>query len=112
MPFVKIINLQNNGVFDYKGIDLDKIVAGSQAYDQDNKLVYVEYSSNKIPNHSDLSVVTTEEYQEAISKRDKEREEQYKLSPEYKIQVLEEENQKLKENQADLWELILFGGDR
>ncbi|AEH46799.1 hypothetical protein [Parageobacillus thermoglucosidasius] len=61
MKIVKVSNLiQPNGTTDYKGLDLEKIVPGSQLYPDDNT-AYFFYTGNVVE-HVDVTVITEEEY--------------------------------------------------
>lgn len=61
MTIVKISNLiQPNGRADYKGLDLEKIVAGSQLYPNDNT-AYFFYTGDVIE-HPDVLVISEDEY--------------------------------------------------
>lgn len=63
MRIVKISNLiQSDGRADYKGLDCDKIIAGSQLYPMNENVAYVCYEDDEIPQHEDLQIITEEEY--------------------------------------------------
>lgn len=66
---VKVNNVipSGGGNADYKGLDLEHIVPGSQVYLQDTDLATVAYFKYKgdIVTHSDVSTVTEAEYLEA-----------------------------------------------
>jgi hypothetical protein len=62
MQIVKVSNLvQPNGTADYKGLDLDKIVPGSQLYPDNENTVYFFYTGDVVE-HADVMVITEEEY--------------------------------------------------
>lgn len=63
MKFVKVMNLfDNQGKADYKGLDLSKIIAGTQLYPINENVAYVGYEDDEIPQHEDLQIITEEEY--------------------------------------------------
>ena len=57
-----ISNLQTHGAYDYKGLDLDQFLAGSQVYnDADNEFAVV--STEEIDgNYTDVTKLTMEDY--------------------------------------------------
>jgi hypothetical protein len=62
MTIIKITNLiQQNGQADYKGLNLDTIVKGSQLYPENENVAYVKYVG-AIPIHSDVSEIAQAEY--------------------------------------------------
>ncbi|MBG9655008.1 hypothetical protein [Cytobacillus firmus] len=63
MNFIKIYNLINEqGVANYKGLDLAKIIAGTQLYPSSVNVAYIGYVDDEIPQHEDLQIVTEDEY--------------------------------------------------
>ena len=65
MTYLKIENIQGEfGSIDYKGLDIDKFVAGSQLYAQDFNSVHVLTNENlegwTLP--KDVTIITKEEY--------------------------------------------------
>lgn len=63
MKFIKISNLQDmfNQV-DYKGLDLNKFIAGSQVYMPDLSQCLIATAEVDIPSHSDILELTENEY--------------------------------------------------
>ena len=63
MKFVKVMNLfDNQGTANYKGLDLSKIIAGTQLYPINENVAYVGYEDYELPQHEDLLVITEDEY--------------------------------------------------
>lgn len=61
---VKVSNLiQSNGHADYKGLDLNKIVAGTQLYPDYDNVAYFFYDG-EVPTVTGLQVVTLATYDE------------------------------------------------
>ena len=59
---VKISNLTGaNGIADYKGLNIDLNVAGSQVYPNDENVAYL-FNTGAIPEHADIEIITEEEY--------------------------------------------------
>lgn len=64
MKYIKISNLINTqGVADYKGLDLTKIITGSQIYPDNENVAYIIYEG-EIPSHQDLVEISQSEYEE------------------------------------------------
>ncbi|AET70755.1 hypothetical protein Desor_5379 [Desulfosporosinus orientis DSM 765] len=64
MKFGKIVNFTNMfGQSDYKNIDINLIVAGSQAYKSDGSCFVFAYDGD-IPQHEDISELTQVQWQE------------------------------------------------
>lgn len=61
MNHIKISNFQTNGVSDYKGLNTDQVVPGSQFQDEPNNIYYIAYKSN-IVEHSDIQVINEVDY--------------------------------------------------
>lgn len=59
--FIKITNLITDNNADYKSLNVDKIISGSQVYDFTNHIAYVEYNETFTP-HNDLIEITQTEY--------------------------------------------------
>lgn len=100
MKFVKINNLFGlNGQADYKGMNLNNIIAGTQSYSHDDNSCVLGYSG-EVSAHPDLTEVTEQEYrlvkQEFESKR-----------PKSELEILKEEQALMKQA---LDELLLGGG--
>lgn len=61
--FIKVIGfIGDNGHSDYKGLNIDNFVAGSQVYDFDNKVCIIETNEDYTGSNPDLQVLTKEEY--------------------------------------------------
>lgn len=62
MKYVKIDNLisKTNGICDYKGLDIDLFIAGSQVYDNDT--AFIGTIEEDIPQHEDLQILSKNEY--------------------------------------------------
>lgn len=66
--YIKIKNiLQNNGILNYKGLDINKFKAGSHGYDFENDFCIVETFEENIENFSDVEELTYEEYQNILN---------------------------------------------
>lgn len=64
MDIVKISNVrQNNGTYDYRGIDLDRIISGSQLYPTDENATYFYYDGT-IKVGGDVSIIAQATYDE------------------------------------------------
>lgn len=95
MVIVKINNITGeNGQADYKGLDLSKIIAGSQIYPHDRNVAFLQYKGSLI-DHEDVQVISEEQYLIEVDLYNN-----YisnlPPSPEKRIEQLENEN-------ADLW---------
>lgn len=92
MILLKISNLiQHDGHVDYKGLNLDKIKPGSQLYPDYSNVAYLEYDG-EIDGLSDVQVVTQatyDEHKQRIANQPR------PITPEEKIQQLEEQNMSL-----------------
>lgn len=66
MNIIKINNLiKSNGEADYKGLDINKFIAGKQLYSSNfikNNTCMVITLEEDIPTHKDVKIVTEEEY--------------------------------------------------
>lgn len=94
MKTLKITNLvQLTGNYDYKGLNIDLFVSGSQLYfdDKENNLCYVKTLEENIHQHKDIKEVTEEEYNTKLQEKENEKQEQYKAkaSIEERISALE-----------------------
>ncbi|KOP70974.1 hypothetical protein ACFFHH_03400 [Cytobacillus solani] len=58
MNLIKVHNLvQSNHECDYKGLDLTKIVGGTQLYPNNENAAYLMYNA-EIPSHAELEIIT------------------------------------------------------
>jgi len=68
MTYIKINNLfQPDGMCDYKGLDIDKIVAGTQLYPNDENACYFQFNGSVV-SHKDVKVISLTDYQTAYEK--------------------------------------------
>jgi hypothetical protein len=105
--YLKIENIKlPNGTADYKGLNIDLFIPGSQVYSNDFNTCLVETSeviSNLINFNVDVIQLPSEaRYMEEKEKIEKER-------PEDPIIALQKENEQLKSLMADLASLVLEG---
>lgn len=97
---LKISNLAGlNGRCDYKGLDIDLIVPGTQVYPSGEDVAYFSFDGDLVE-HPDITVLTEEEYQAAISA------EQSKPQPKSELETLREQVALM---QSALDELLLGG---
>lgn len=64
MKYIKIVNLiQQEGICDYKGLDIDKFISGKQVYDieQGNIAYIITNEDNYVP-HNDLIEINEQLY--------------------------------------------------
>ncbi|KQL18077.1 hypothetical protein [Cytobacillus solani] len=88
MILVKIKNLvQQDGSCDYKGLDISLIKTGTQLYPLNESVAYFGYEGD-IPTHTDISVITQEDYQIALDQIKQEAENI--MTPEKEIAQLKE----------------------
>jgi len=103
--YIKINNLiQKNGVADYKGLDLNLIIPGTQIYPATENTAYFYYNGEKNEN-ADVLGITESEYMAKKS----EDESNLSISAEEEIKLLKQENLSIKQSMAELAELILGG---
>jgi hypothetical protein len=109
---LKIKNLldEYSGNCDYKGIDLDKIISGSQFYDiEDENIAILQTREEIVPQHGDIQILTREEYTEMkslIEEKERLRREEYeKNNP---VNILTDT---VAQQQAQIDELTLLLGD-
>lgn len=99
MIFVKINNLDSNGRIDYKGLDIEKIIPGTQVYPNSENVAYFGYDG-ALKSVGDIQVITEQEYlafrQDELSKP----------APPSEMDVLK---QQLAEVQSVL-DFVLMGG--
>lgn len=63
MKYLKIVNfIEPNGDADYKGLDIQQFVAGSQFYDFDNKVCIIITATDDIPNHEEIITLDESQY--------------------------------------------------
>ncbi|WCR29708.1 hypothetical protein L3476_13870 [Paenibacillus thiaminolyticus] len=101
---LKLINVvgPNGGNCDYKGLDINKFVSGSQVYPRGTRDFYVITEQEDIPEHPDIQFVTEEEYEAAYeAERNRPRE----PGP---IEKLQSENEELRK-QIEAMQLALMG---
>lgn len=99
--YIKINNLiQKNGVADYKGLDLNNIVCGTQLYPSDNKayFVYDMELNAEIISMVDVEVISESQYLEVKNEIEKES----PISLEEEIKQLKEQNTILENAILDL----------
>lgn len=64
---LKIKNIVGErGVIDYKGLDIDFFVAGSQYYKLDNSFCVLETTEDEIPESEDVEVLSIEQYNQYV----------------------------------------------
>lgn len=70
MQGLKINNIlpEGGGTCDYKGLNIDMFVPGSQIYLKDEHACYVISNEETIPEHADILRITTDEYEAAREK--------------------------------------------
>lgn len=110
MKYLKIININPKGVIDYKTLDINQFVAGTQVYDLEKGVCLVQTSQVNFEPHSDIMELTVDEYNtqvdiiNAMSPQVQEKNE---------IDELKVENEALKASQLEqdtlIMELILGG---
>lgn len=109
MKYIKIVNLiDNGGIADYKGLDINMIVPGSQEYTQNHAQCILATKQAIVKSHIDITELTEVEYQA---------EKKFFLDglPKSKsvedmsadIELLQAENAELKQAVLDLTELVL-----
>lgn len=63
MKYVKVINLTNAfGTADYKGLEIEMIIPGSQVYDNTLSVFIGATTEEVLPSHSDLIEITEIDY--------------------------------------------------
>ncbi|ABS41432.1 hypothetical protein [Clostridium botulinum] len=63
MQYLKIINLiDNNGICQYKGLDVNKFFAGSQMVNFEENTCVIKTMEEEIPKNSDLTVLSEDDY--------------------------------------------------
>lgn len=60
--YVKIININDNGNIDYKGLNINCFISGKQIYDYNNNYCIVETTESISINNIDLFILTEEQY--------------------------------------------------
>lgn len=110
MKYLKIININPTGMIDYKTLDINQFVAGTQVYDLENGVCLVQTSQVNFEPHSDIMELTVDEYNtqadiiNAMSPQVQEKNE---------IDELKAENEALKASQLEqdtlIMELMLGG---
>lgn len=102
--FLKIKNYFIDGGGDFKGLDPKQAKAGTQFYIENDAYLFYK---GELVKHDEIITITETEYA-----AEKERFESLpkEVSDTDRINELEKENKELKNNIADLWEMVLFGG--
>ncbi len=65
--YLKIVNLLNFGNPNYKELDINKFVAGSQVYDFENSLCYLKTEEEDIPTNPDITVIDEQTYTSSVN---------------------------------------------
>lgn len=110
MKHLKIVDININSVVDYKSLDINQFISGSQVYDFTNGVCLVKTSEDNYTPHTDIIELTESEYNE-------QREIINSISPQVQekneIDELKAENEALKASQLEqdtlIMELILGG---
>lgn len=104
MNILKISNIlpQGGGMLDYKGLDINQFVPGSQVYANDTSFVLLKTQQDNIPQHEDIMVISEVDYQTEIEMLAANR-------PKPIEQQIAEQEQRLQLIQAALDDLILGG---
>lgn len=63
MRYFKVIDFLNDGVADYKGLDISQFIYGSQEYDTTNKVCVIATRQDEYTPHEDLQELALEEYE-------------------------------------------------
>ncbi|WP_121614802.1 hypothetical protein [Virgibacillus halodenitrificans] len=104
MKCFKISNfIKSNGDADYKGLNINQFIAGSQAYDFENSVCLVKTREDSIPSSPDLQVLTEKEYNET---KDIINSNSPAVQEETKIENLEKKQEVMQKAIDDL----IFGG--
>lgn len=68
MRHLKITNiLLPGGVIDYKGLDIEQFVPGSQVYPHDTLFALVATEQEDIPTHPDVIELTEQQYNDEVA---------------------------------------------
>lgn len=113
MMNLKINNiLAQDGSIDYKGLNIEKFIAGTQKYPISHEYCIVK-TSGEVPEHNDIIVLTDSEYEAEKELIDNERS-NYKSDEEKAIDELktklaqaEEDNLTTLEALAEVYEMML-----
>ncbi|MCW6080871.1 hypothetical protein [Clostridium sporogenes] len=63
MEYLKIINLiDNNGICQYKGLDISQFCIGTQMVDFEENTCVIKTMEEKIPNNPDLTALSEDDY--------------------------------------------------
>lgn len=111
MKYVKVINLTNAfGTADYKGLEIEMIIPGSQVYDITLSVFIGATTEEALPIHADLIEITEAEYKskksEIIASYPLPKEEQNAV----KISELEAQLKTAQEDNANLVTMLVEGG--
>ncbi|MFV3010413.1 hypothetical protein ACLD43_04570 [Clostridium botulinum] len=97
--YIKIKNiLQNNGIIDYKGLDINKFRVGSHGYNFENDFCIVETTEKDTVKFSDVEELNYEKYQKILNEI--KAKEENNINPSKK--QLEDEVNELKQAIAEL----------
>lgn len=101
MIFLRVTTLTNSfGQCDYKGLDIDKFVPGSQVYKKDMTMCVIATTEDgELPSNPDLEIITEQQYIQ----------EKQEIIAEYQIEQ-QTIDQKIALMQAAIDDLILNGG--
>lgn len=100
--FIKINNLLTvDGNADYKGLDIQKIVPGSQLYPVGENYCMVEYDGEVLEHQDILKVSKSEHDALKVSMQSNQ--------PKSEMDLLKEENQALNNAVVELYEIVLGG---
>lgn len=104
--YVFIQNIAKNGLYDYKGLDIEQFIAGTQKYDFLNNSVAVETTEEIQTAPSDVEIWTKAQYENFMP--------QLQLSPDQEeikqlkkdIKILREELTYLQTSVTELFEFV------
>lgn len=98
MKYIKVLNLrQEDGVYDYKGLDLKKVVPQSQVYPGDENVCYFAFRGD-LTDSPDVQEITEQQYLDAKAAAESEKQANDPIT-------------QLQQEVADLWYMIMIGGN-
>ena len=111
--YLKISNILSvdSDVVNYYGLDVDYF--GNPIYFLEENFVVVKYNAETFKNNANIFEITEQEYNDYKTKRENEiptTPPPDVLTPEQRIEQLEQENTTIKASMAELAELVLSGG--